>query len=99
MRTRGTRLWAIILAGGAGSRLATLTRALHGQPVAKQFAVIVGCDSLVQTTVERMLPLVPEERIVVVVGPGQETCAKRYGQAQPRWAPPTRGCDRGTRVG
>jgi CTP:molybdopterin cytidylyltransferase MocA len=76
MRTRGRQLWAIILAGGTGSRLAALTWALHGRAVAKQFAVIVGGDSLVQTTVERILPLVPEERIVVVVGPGQEACAR-----------------------
>ena len=76
MRNRGPRLWAIILAAGAGSRLAALTRALHGQETAKQFAVIVRGSSLVQTTVERILSLVPEERIVVVVGPGQEASAK-----------------------
>jgi mannose-1-phosphate guanylyltransferase len=77
MRTEGTRLWAIILAAGSGSRLASLTRALHGRALAKQFAVFVGGDSLLQTTVERILPLVPPERIVVVVGPGQEIVASR----------------------
>jgi mannose-1-phosphate guanylyltransferase len=76
VRTRGTRLWAIILAAGAGSRLLALTRALHGQATAKQFAVVVGGSSLVQTTVERILPLLPEERIMVVVGPGQEASAR-----------------------
>jgi hypothetical protein len=32
--------WAIILAGGEGRRLASLTRALYGRELTKQFAVL-----------------------------------------------------------
>ena len=61
------RLWAIILAGGDGRRLAPLTDCLYGERLPKQFAVLAGHRSLLQATVDRMLPLVPPSRVVVVV--------------------------------
>jgi mannose-1-phosphate guanylyltransferase len=66
MRTVRSDLWAIILAGGAGTRLAPLTRALYGVDLPKQYAVLAGGDSLLQATVARTSSLVPAERIVVV---------------------------------
>lgn len=62
-----TRLWAVILAGGEGKRLEPFTRALYGYCVPKQFAVLSGHRSLLQATVERIAPLVPHERMLVVV--------------------------------
>jgi len=62
------RLWAIVLAAGDGKRLAPLTRALYGWELPKQFAVLHRGRSLLQTTVDRIAPLVPPERTVVVVG-------------------------------
>ena len=61
------QLWAIVLAAGEGRRLSGLTMRLYGAPVPKQFAVLRGEASLLQETVERLLPLVPAARIVVVV--------------------------------
>lgn len=61
------RLWAVILAAGEGARLAPLTASLYGEPLPKQFAVLAGERSLLQTTVERFRPLVPTSRMVVVV--------------------------------
>jgi len=63
------RTWAIILAGGDGTRLSSLTAAIYGHPMPKQFAAIDGSRSMLQTTVARVEQLVPRERIVVIVGP------------------------------
>jgi mannose-1-phosphate guanylyltransferase len=66
MGQRGT-LWAIILAGGEGRRLAPLTESLHGVALPKQFATVIGEGSLLQQTVARISPLVPPRRMVAVV--------------------------------
>lgn len=63
------RTWAIVLAGGEGSRLASLTSALYGRPMPKQFAAIDGERSLLQVTLARIHRIVPPERTVVIVGP------------------------------
>jgi mannose-1-phosphate guanylyltransferase len=68
-------LWAIVLAAGDGTRLAPLTRALYGQPVPKQFAALSGDRSLLQTTIERISPLVPLHQIVVVANSKLESTA------------------------
>ena len=81
-RTTGTpgddtdRLWAIVLAAGDGKRLAPLTRALYGRELPKQFAVLHRGRSLLQTTMDRVAPLVPAERTVVVVGRAHEGLAR-----------------------
>lgn len=59
--------WCIVLAGGEGSRLAPLTRAMYGKPIPKQFAVLTKSGSLLQNTMARMASLVPASRTVVVV--------------------------------
>ncbi len=62
------RTWAIVLAGGDGTRLGSFTEALHGRPVPKQFATVAGDRSMLQATLDRIAPLVPARRTVVVVG-------------------------------
>ncbi len=71
------RLWAVVLAAGEGRRLLPLTRALHGRDVPKQFAEIEPGASMLQTTLERIAPLVPERRTIVVVDRSQERVARR----------------------
>jgi mannose-1-phosphate guanylyltransferase len=73
MKTRTQRtpygsdsLWALVLAGGFGRRLESITRALYGKPVPKQFCRLGGSRSLLQDTVGRLGPRVPLERTVVV---------------------------------
>jgi mannose-1-phosphate guanylyltransferase len=59
--------YVIILAGGEGNRLAQLTRALYHTDLPKQFAVLAGERSLLQTTIERAAALTPLDRIMVVI--------------------------------
>lgn len=53
---------AIILAGGSGVRFWPLSRRNHP----KQFLALAGGQSLLRSTFERLLPLIPAERIWVV---------------------------------
>ncbi|MGD8814743.1 MAG: mannose-1-phosphate guanylyltransferase, partial [Anaerolineales bacterium] len=54
-------LYAVIMAGGGGTRLWPLSR--RARP--KQLLPLVGNRSLFQMTVDRLLPLIPAERIMV----------------------------------
>jgi mannose-1-phosphate guanylyltransferase len=75
--------WAIILAGGEGRRLASLTRALYGHELPKQFAVLAGNRSMLQATVERALQMTDERRVVVVVVREREGLAREQLGAWP----------------
>ena len=54
--------YAVIMAGGAGTRFWPSSR----QSRPKQFLNLLGERSMIQSTVDRMLPLIPMERILVV---------------------------------
>jgi mannose-1-phosphate guanylyltransferase len=68
--------WIVVLAGGEGTRLGPLTRALYGTELPKQFAVLAGDRSLLQQTVDRAAMLAPLERVVVVVSKHHEARAR-----------------------
>jgi len=68
--------WIVVLAGGEGTRLQSLTRALYGSDLPKQFAVLVGDRSLLQLTIERAEQLTIRERILVVVSAHREALAR-----------------------
>jgi mannose-1-phosphate guanylyltransferase len=59
-------LWAIVLAGGDGQRLAPLIRQLYGDERPKQYAALIGSRSLLRQTLDRVGVLVPCQRTVVV---------------------------------
>jgi mannose-1-phosphate guanylyltransferase len=67
--------WAIILAAGEGTRLASVTAAVHGSPIPKQFAAICGDRTFLQRTIDRVAPMIPPERTVVVVAAAHEALA------------------------
>jgi len=58
--------WAIILAGGEGTRLRPLMRSLYGDERPKQFAPLLGSRSLLRASLDRSGRKVPLERTVVV---------------------------------
>src|SRR6185312_2023651 len=76
----------VILAGGSGKRLAALTRALYGTDLPKQFPILDGDRSLLQTTIERELDLTCASRISVIVSASHESHARQqlaqYGDVE-----------------
>lgn len=62
--THPSHIWTVIMAGGVGSRFWPLSR--RARP--KQLLELFGGGSMVRRTVDRLLPLVPAERQVIVTG-------------------------------
>jgi mannose-1-phosphate guanylyltransferase len=62
-----TNTWVVVLAGGEGSRLHSLTTATNGIPVPKQFCSLQGGPSLLQNTVQRALSITSMRRVCAVV--------------------------------
>jgi len=59
--------WAVVLAGGNGSRLQPLTRALTGDDRPKQFCPLVGGKTLLSHTLMRIAINVPPSRTLCVL--------------------------------
>jgi mannose-1-phosphate guanylyltransferase len=59
--------WAVVLAAGAGTRLAALTRDAAGNAVPKQFCSLNGGRALVQEAVERARRVVQLDRTCAIV--------------------------------
>ena len=70
------RLWALVLAGGDGTRLAPLTRLIAGLPIPKQYCRLLGDRSLLEATLDRIAPLVPRTRTLVIVNRGHLSLAR-----------------------
>jgi mannose-1-phosphate guanylyltransferase len=71
-QTRGdiadrTNEWAVILAGGDGTRLKSLTRKIAGDDRPKQFCAVLGRATLLEETRNRVALELPRERILYVV--------------------------------
>jgi len=62
-------IFAVILAGGTGSRLWPLSR----QSLPKQFLALDGTSSLLQTTINRLSPIIDAKNVLIVT---QESHAK-----------------------
>ncbi len=60
-------IWVIVLAGGSGKRLSSLTSDAHGNAVPKQFCSLDGAQSLIEKTLIRATTIVAAERIMAVV--------------------------------
>jgi mannose-1-phosphate guanylyltransferase len=76
----GTRnLWAVVPAGGSGTRLWPLSRAARP----KFLLPLLGDRSLLQQTIDRLAPSVPPERTLVVCGPAHAAPVARQLPALP----------------
>jgi mannose-1-phosphate guanylyltransferase len=67
MSRQPRKLWVVILAGGDGRRLGSLTTNADGVCTPKQYCSLDGGQSLLQLSLHRALGLVPRQRIVPVV--------------------------------
>lgn len=65
--TRGGERWALVLAGGDGTRLQSLTRQISGAPIPKQYCRLLGDRSLLEATLRRVRLFAPRARTAVVV--------------------------------
>jgi mannose-1-phosphate guanylyltransferase len=60
------RGWAVILAGGEGTRLRSLVRQVLGVDRPNQYARLIGPRTLLRQTLDRVALAIPEERTLVV---------------------------------
>jgi mannose-1-phosphate guanylyltransferase len=67
MNLRRAKLWAVVLAGGEGTRLHGLTKNSHGVAVPKQFCSLQGGPSLLQEALQRASSIAPLQRVCTVV--------------------------------
>src|SRR3954453_6465310 len=72
--------WAVILAGGSGTRFWPLST--PDQP--KQLLPLTGSSSTAEEAVERLAGLIPRERILVVTGPALASRLQQKLQLDPR---------------
>ena len=63
----GLHRWGVILAGGDGTRLRSLTRIISGDERPKQFCRIYGDESLLERTVKRVEMGIPRDNILLSV--------------------------------
>ena len=61
------QLWAVVLAGGDGRRVAALTRGVAGESAPKQYCAFGSDEPLLRWALRRAAAIVPWSRILVVV--------------------------------
>lgn len=76
--------WGVILAGGDGTRLKTLTRAIAGDDRPKQFCPLVGDKTLLDQTQRRVIGLLGPMRTLTVVTRTHETFYEDQLKGWPR---------------
>ena len=96
---QGSGRWGVILAGGDGTRLRPLTREIHGDDRPKQFSVVVGSDTLLEQTRQRIAPLVAGERIVYTLTRTHERFYREQLADVPSWAKVEQPWNHGTAQG
>lgn len=92
-------MWGVVLAAGQGSRMTQVTHMLCGRPLPKQFVPLVSERTLLQETMDRIAPVIPPERTVVVVADGHEELARSQLREMPAVEIVTQPRDLGTGPG
>lgn len=92
-------LWAVVLAGGQGARLGSVTRQLYGEERPKQYAVLTGSKSLLRQTLDRVALLIPPRRTVVVSLAGHARYLEAELSGFPKVHVLAQPADRGTAAG
>jgi mannose-1-phosphate guanylyltransferase len=71
-KTSHVERWAVILAGGDGTRLRSFTRSLTGDDRPKQFAPVIGGKTLLDQTRARVALSIPEDQTLTIVTKSHE---------------------------
>jgi mannose-1-phosphate guanylyltransferase len=87
-------LWSVVLAAGAGSRLSRMT---GGVP--KQFWRPDDGPSLVESTIDRLAPICPSDRTLIVVGDGHRGYVRQWPSHRSQGRIVFQPGDRGTAAG
>jgi mannose-1-phosphate guanylyltransferase len=83
MRERITSPWALILAGGDGTRLRPLTTQIVGDARPKQFCPLIDGDTLLDRTRRRLDLLVRSDHQMIVVTRTHEAYYRTLSQEMP----------------
>src|SRR5882762_4161328 len=65
--SHGPSRWGVILAGGEGTRLLSLTRKITGDDRPKQFCALTGVETLLEQTRRRVSQVVAERHALLVL--------------------------------
>ena len=82
-RLRNDR-WAVILAGGEGTRLRSMTRAIAGDDRPKQFCPIVDERTLLEQTRQRVAVSIDSNRTLIVVTKSHESFYEQLADTVPK---------------
>lgn len=93
------KCWAVVLAGGDGTRLQELTRQITGSPIPKQYCRIVGQRSMLETTLIRTQFYTPLDHTVVVVNRNHLDIAQEQLRPLPANSVLVQPCNRDTGPG
>ena len=96
---RSRNLWALVLAGGEGSRLQQITTGADGTPVPKQFCSLVGGRTLLQDAIARAHSVVAPERTCTIVSDTHRQWWARLLTRQPPGSVIVQPHGRGTGIG
>lgn len=96
---RRPELQALVLAGGFGRRLEPLIHRLRGEAIPKQFCDFGSGRSLLQRTIDRIAPLLPNRRVTVVVDRSQLARARAQLDRRCDVRLVDQPCERGTAAG
>ena len=84
IQTSGAPPWALILAGGDGTRLRALTRRISGDPRPKQFCHLLDGETLLDRTRRRVDLLTrPDRQVIVVTRPHEPYYRPLVGHLAP----------------
>jgi mannose-1-phosphate guanylyltransferase len=97
--TDNGKTWAIVLAGGAGTRLRLLTANREGVLVPKQYCSLDSGPSLLQEALQRAFTIVPRRRTSVVVAEQHAPWWGRLARELPPGSIAVQPEDRGTATG
>lgn len=75
----GSTPWGIILAGGEGLRMRAFINRQTGGYSPKQYNTFTGTRSMLRHTVDRMLRIAPDSRLVTVIGNGHRAYLSEPG--------------------